>query len=116
MNIIIQKEIKPDVVLNLDMWNGQDLTQDGSKGFVGFSAEEDMCIVWMEWSFQAAQNNGWVNGRWQKQQSFGQYAFRVKNGVLQFFNGNWHSFDESAQKHYQLNQADRILLEGSVEQ
>jgi len=109
MNIMIQKEIEPDVKYKLDKFNQSNLSQSGCQGYVAFSVEEGMCIVYMK----QPTGNGPVGVQNPLQNhSFGQFAFRIKNNKLQFFNNNngWSFFHESAQTEFQMNEADKILL------
>lgn len=99
--IYIQKEIEPDMTLNLDHFQGNDFGQQyNSKCFLLISFKESMCNVITQ--FQPSNNL----------QSYGQYAVRIHNDKLQYFNSQsgWSYFDDSVQNEYQLKKADEILL------
>lgn len=104
--IYIQKEIEPEMILNLSEFQGNEFgSRHNSKCFLMISFEEGMCNIVAE--FQPNNNL----------QGYGQYAIRVHNDKLQYFNNQngWSYFDDSAQNEFQLKRADDILLGDSDE-
>ena len=112
MKIFIQKEITPDVKYKLDFFCNNDFPAHNAKGYVAFSSEEDICIVYADYNNGHGGGGGHVHH--QNLQNYGQFAFRIKNDLLQYFQQNegWISFHESAQVEFQMSEADKILLGG----
>lgn len=118
MKLIIQKEMEPEILLNLDMFMQNDYTSSGAKGYLGICYEEGMCAVWVDWGNNANRPTqptlraaiAPVGAVPQGSQCAGQYAFRIHKDRLQFFNGWWQDFHQSAQDQYHMQKADGILL------
>lgn len=99
--IYIQKEIEPEMILDLDKFNGNQFgPQHNSKCYLMISLKEGMCGIIAE--LQSINNV----------QNYGQYAIRVYKDKLQFFNNmnGWSYFSENTQNQFQLRKADEILL------